>query len=143
MELASLLRAVVLYMSSISPDISINNESSNPEVSEIRITELSPAMEPTVITIIPEENILSAVKSNTPDAINETDKTEMIPYDCSMPYPPIDIDPPSSTNPLETVDANGTKSTETAELQHPKASLRVPLHIVHRLDGSHVLQLHR
>lgn len=125
MELASLLRAIVLYMSSISPDSSINNESSNSVVNKIDIIESSSP----VITLISDKNIS--------DTTNESDNTETLPYDCSMPYPPIDIDPPTADN------ANTTKSNETPELPHAKATFRIPLHIVHRLNDSCVLQLHR
>lgn len=138
MELANFLRTVVLYVSSLNPNSLFIKESNTFQNQNSELNDLqSFATTSFPTTNVPDADINNCTDENSPS-------TALMPYDfdCAMPYPPqvITSDSPSSF----AADSNKPQQQNEHEVQpHAKAMISVPLHIVHRLPDSAIIDLHR
>lgn len=121
MELASFLKAVMLFMfnsTSDHPHKANNLESVSTEAPSLPVTTYERTISDREITALASYN-----------------------YDCSMPYPPSVVESP--TPPMTPDSETFDKSDENAERPHAKATFSIPIHIVHRLPDSAILNLQR
>lgn len=65
---------------------------------------------------------------------------QLMPYDCSMQFPPMLTSESPSLQP-QIMDAK--VEVQPDEMPHAEASMRIPLHIVHKLPESEIIDLRR
>lgn len=140
MELANLLRTVVLYLSNVQPDNLFINESNTFTGSELNA---SHSLVNSVSTKAINENPLTKdAKNCAEDNSDNSQSTAFMPYDfdCSMPYPPQVI---TDSTPTSADDNSKSQHQNNNNEHNAKATFTIPLHIVHRLNDSSVIDLKR
>ncbi|XP_031640136.1 uncharacterized protein LOC116352043 [Contarinia nasturtii] len=139
MELASVLKAMMLFMfnpKSDHPPISNHLNSFDASTESTSISSSStPAIE------IQHQDDVQIIDGNNKKMYEET--TALVPYDfdCAMPYPPSVIERP--TPPMIPSSKTFEENSRSVDRPHAKASFTVPIHIVHRLPDSAILDLQR
>lgn len=137
MELATLFKAIMLFMSNSKPESPLGNETNNfndsGSISNILASSL-PTIESIEVRPINQENDNKESTTESSRALGPYD------FDCSMPYPP-NVLAENSWDEISQPEKEIPQPEK--EIPHAKATFTIPIHIVHKCPDSAINDLHR